>query len=820
MAYGCRVCLPGCLVLRYAVLLPVLLASLRGNAQTCPPNIDFENGSFTGWTCYTGNVVNQGGVNVFNLTESGGPVDGRHTIIAAASAGLDPYGNFPMKSPNGSAYSIRLGNDMGGGEGEAISYEFTIPANRNTYSLVYYYAVVFQDPNHQIYEQPRMEIEITNLSTNSKIDCASFSFIPFGSSLPGFFQSPIEVSNTPIWCKDWTPVTINLDGNAGKTIRLTFRTGDCTFRRHFGYAYIDVDSDCSGEFTGASFCPLDEEVTVSAPFGFQRYTWFNADMSRQLGTGQSITLRPPPPPGTTMNVQLVPYDGYGCPQTLTARLQANLNLTADAGSDTLSCNGAPVRIGSSPRAGLDYSWSPAVGLSNARTGNPIAIPPQTTDYVLTVKSPGGGCVDTDTVRVKASNLANSLEVLGRAQYCIGSSDSAILQVAATDSIRWFRNGQPIPGETLRRFRVSETGVYAAWLKDMDGCTATTPDQPVNISSIPKADFSANNAAQCLVGNRFSFANGSTNQVGTMQYHWDFGGAGISTDRQPAFSFAAAGTYAVKLVVSSSEVCADSLELPVTVYPNPVPAFDAVAACTNLPFAPINRTLDNIGSPVRYAWRYSTGFISDQRVPAVQVFTSPGPVTITLAVSSDQCPQPQQILTRTLRVESPQAARRYTTAFAVKGVPLTLEARRVGVSVQWQPATQLSDPNILKPVFKGTTDQDYTIVQMSEGGCVTVDSLLVQLVERADIHVPTGFTPNGDGLNDWLRPVPMGVAEIRHFRVFNRWGQVLYEARSEKPGWDGRINGVLQAAQTLVWMVEGVGLDGSIISKKGTTVLIR
>ena len=146
---------------------------LSATAQDCPPNIDFENGTFSGWTCWTGSVAAVGSSNVITLTQSGGPVGDRHTMITAgASSGVDPFGGFPVSCPNGSGHSIKLGNTSGGGEAEGVSYEFTIPANRNTYTLIYNYAVVFQDPNHQQNEQPRMETEVTNVTDNTVISCA------------------------------------------------------------------------------------------------------------------------------------------------------------------------------------------------------------------------------------------------------------------------------------------------------------------------------------------------------------------------------------------------------------------------------------------------------------------------------------------------------------------------------------------------------------------------------------------------------------------------------------------------------------------------
>ncbi len=789
-------------------------------AQICPVNIDFESGTFDGWKCYTGSVINNGGVHQFVLNEEPGPIVGRHTIIPSFLSELDYYGGFSTNSPNASGYSIKLGNDLGGGEGEAISYEFTIPANRDTFSLIYYYAVVFQDPNHEEYEQPRMEIEINNVTDNSIIPCASFTFIPFGTGLPGFFESPVPANNSAVWCKDWTPVTINLNGNAGKTIRLTFRTGDCTFRRHFGYAYIDVDTDCSGEFLGASYCPEDAEVTISAPFGFQDYVWFNSDMSRQIGTGPTLTISPPPATGTTVNVRLTPYDGYGCPQTLTTRLINNLLAQANAGKDTVSCNLGAVRIGSAPRHGLEYRWSPEAGLSNPQSSNPFASPLVTTNYIVTAQSPGGGCFDSDTVRVIASNLGNSMQVLGRPQYCIESNDSAVLQVEDALVIRWYKNNQLIPTAISNRYKALETGDYNAFLQDQYGCSATTPMQVINISSLPKAIFSLDSNRQCLVGNRFSFSNSSTNVLGTMQYRWDFGGTGFSTSVNPVYTFPVAGQLNVKLIVRTNDVCADSLNVPVTIDQNPIPLFDANAICVGLPFLSNNLTDENIGSPIHYAWIMDGSPFTTQRNPPATTFNVPGTHEVMLNVYSDQCPLPVQTLTKTFQVEEQSAGKRYPIAFALRDFPLPVEARKIGVTARWLPSSQLSDANIYSPVFRGTSDRQYTITLVTQGGCTTVDTLLVQIVEKAEIMVPTAFTPNGDGLNDFLRPVPLGVKEIRYFKVFNRWGQLVYDSRAANPLWDGTVKGMKQASQSYIWMAEGVSISGEIITRKGTSVLIR
>jgi hypothetical protein len=79
------------------------------------------------------------------------------------------------------------------------------------------------------------------------------------------------------------------------------------------------------------------------------------------------------------------------------------------------------------------------------------------------------------------------------------------------------------------------------------------------------------------------------------------------------------------------------------------------------------------------------------------------------------------------------------------------------------------------------------------------------------------------LNDYLKPIPVGIKEFRYFRVYNRWGQLVYDIDKDSDdfkGWDGTIKGKQQSTQVVVWMAEGVGIDNRVYKQKGTCVLIR
>jgi gliding motility-associated-like protein len=172
------------------------------------------------------------------------------------------------------------------------------------------------------------------------------------------------------------------------------------------------------------------------------------------------------------------------------------------------------------------------------------------------------------------------------------------------------------------------------------------------------------------------------------------------------------------------------------------------------------------------------------------------------------------------IDKPDPGIAYPVQYAVMDMPLPLKARSIGESVLWTPGINLDKRDNYTPVFKGISEQLYTITIIKNSGCVTVDTQMVKTIKQIDVVVPNAFTPNNDGRNDFLRPILLGIKEIRYFRIYNRWGQLLFETKNERPGWDGSFKGVQLAAQVVVWTMEGIGVDGRTYNRKGTSVLGR
>ncbi|OYU55240.1 MAG: PKD domain-containing protein [Chitinophagaceae bacterium BSSC1] len=138
------------------------------------------------------------------------------------------------------------------------------------------------------------------------------------------------------------------------------------------------------------------------------------------------------------------------------------------------------------------------------------------------------------------------------------------------------------------------------------------------------------------------------------------------------------------------------------------------------------------------------------------------------------------------------------------------------------SSTLQNPPSTSYLPSGRQTQFFVRLQISNGfNCTDTISKRIFVLPNCYIDIPSGFTPNGDGLNDFLYPLNAFKAVDLIFRIYNRFGQVIFETRDWKKKWDGRINGMLQPSGTYVYLLEYTHKDtGKRQVLKGTTVLIR
>ena len=157
-----------------------------------------------------------------------------------------------------------------------------------------------------------------------------------------------------------------------------------------------------------------------------------------------------------------------------------------------------------------------------------------------------------------------------------------------------------------------------------------------------------------------------------------------------------------------------------------------------------------------------------------------------------------------------------------------ENTSIGQIVSWHwdlgDGTSSSDSVPAPHLYPVSTSEKKYLVQLiakNNHGCFDTASKLITRVKTCFIAVPSGFTPNGDGVNDYLYPLNAFKAINLEFRVFNRYGQLVFESKDWSKKWDGTINGRPQDPGTYVWMLQYTDMDtGKRHFLKGTSVLLR
>ena len=121
----------------------------------------------------------------------------------------------------------------------------------------------------------------------------------------------------------------------------------------------------------------------------------------------------------------------------------------------------------------------------------------------------------------------------------------------------------------------------------------------------------------------------------------------------------------------------------------------------------------------------------------------------------------------------------------------------------------------------SSDKTYYVRYVS-GVCTSVVvTVHVKVLDKFAVYVPNIFTPNGDGRNDFFKPIIFGPITLKDFSVYNRWGQRVFFTTEAGKGWDAKFNGQMQNAGVFVWMLSARNeMTGEVIKEKGTVILVR
>ncbi|MBS1927347.1 MAG: choice-of-anchor L domain-containing protein [Chitinophagaceae bacterium] len=355
------------------------------------------------------------------------------------------------------------------------------------------------------------------------------------------------------------------------------------------------------------------------------------------------------------------------------------------------------------------------------------------------------------------------------------------------------------------------GTYTITVKDQSGCLATYPNVVVTYINSLTLALSSDTTIICegTSTNLHAQSNAATLQ-------WLPAGS----LNNPAAPNVVASPIVPTMyqVIATLGICQmkDSIFLDVNAAPHPNAGPDQIICFGG------STVLGGTGG-VSYMWTPAT-YLSNANISDPDV-NRPQNITYQLhVVDANGC---SSLIPDDVKITLLPPAQLYVGNDTVVAVsqPLQLHAMDVNhtgfTSYTWEPAQVFNNPNISSPVAILTNEFNTLIVYAeTPGHCVGTDTIKVRTYVGPYVYVPSAFTPNGDGTNDVLRPILVGMKRFEFFRVYNRYGQLMFSTSREGEGWDGMFKGKRQGLGTFVWMVDAVDYKGNHYFRKGTTTIVQ
>jgi gliding motility-associated-like protein len=312
------------------------------------------------------------------------------------------------------------------------------------------------------------------------------------------------------------------------------------------------------------------------------------------------------------------------------------------------------------------------------------------------------------------------------------------------------------------------------------------------------------------------------------YEWDFGDGTTYSTQSPVHHYTTPGTYTVSLVVNTELGCTDTLKTgPVKVVQSPVidisPSDTVICVNDSVTYRGLNMIQDT--SFVNWKWSLNGNGFNIQNPPRQQ-FTQAGNFTINLiATNSSGCADTssKQLLVNPLpKITLPASMTK------IVGVPLTLPATYSNnvTSYLWTPSATLNCNNCPQPIATPKFTTTYNVSVIDSNGCKNnSDVTVIVTCQGADIFVPNTFSPNGDGSNDVLYVRGKGLDRVKSLRIFNRWGQVVFEQQNfpvNNPmyGWNGTYKGSKVSPDVYIYQIEIFCENSEVIRFEGNIALIQ
>ena len=506
--------------------------------------------------------------------------------------------------------------------------------------------------------------------------------------------------------------------------------------------------------------------------------------------------------------QVIASNNFSCADT--ALLTLTISPKQSIGNDTAIqiCPGLSSNLTNLYNTtGLNPNWSiagkpvtnpSAISLSGTYqliAGNAISCPDTAFVTVTVLPKPNPNPGKDTTIRICTGNSFN-LEPL----YNTGNN-----------AIKWTLNGIAVGNPAA----VSNAGTYRLITTSSAGCTDTVF---VTLEVVANPLLVVNNPAAICAPLTADLTDAAITIGSSSNLSFSYYSDASATIPFNSPTAAIGGSYYIK--GTNTTGCYAIKQVVITYYPMPIVNAGADVVICDKDSTNLTAVVTNTSAPVTYLWEPAiAGGIVKPTLATTIVKPSGTQRYIVTIKDSYGC---NFIIRDTVWVimQPPVPAFAGNDTNIIVGTPHQLQASG-GISYTWSPANVLNNPFTANPtaiLFRDSTM--LTVIVKDIAGCLGYDTIWIKAFNKIKYYIPNAFSPNGDGLNDVFRPIPVGIASTELFRIFNRYGELVFETSQWMKGWDGMWKGRTQPLGNYVWILKGKDLNGNVIEMKGNVMLVR
>ena len=366
------------------------------------------------------------------------------------------------------------------------------------------------------------------------------------------------------------------------------------------------------------------------------------------------------------------------------------------------------------------------------------------------------------------------------------------------------------------------------MTDPAGCViAVTGSDTIRIKGAT-AKFGLDNRLFCDSG-LVRFTDSTTFNDSLMRFSWDFGDGGTSNLQNPSHFYSSPGLYTVTLNVQTQNACIDTFRLNnvIKIVQSPLISIagDSVI-CVFDSIQHIGRFDRSDTSAVRWSWQFPNGNNSQLQNPVKQRYNTAGNFVVnTIATNSTGC---ADTATKNILVNPLPTVTMPSAITMQAGFPIQIPAVYTPNvwSYTWSPGSTLNCTDCPQPIAGPKFNTNYSVSFVDSNGCRNTGQIQVIVIcKNTNVFVPNTFSPNGDGSNDVFYVRGKGLDRVKSLRIFNRWGEVVFEAQQfpvNDPayGWNGKYKGNKPIPDVYVYQVEIFCDNSEIIRFEGNIALIQ